>query len=70
MIGWIQDWGSSKFVPQGQQWFGMMTLPRELRLQDGRLHQRPVRELEDCRRDRIVHKNVPVSSAMTLPRYL
>ena len=44
-----------------------MTLPRELFLRDGRLCQRPVRELEACRGERVLHQNVPVSGEVALP---
>lgn len=67
LIGWMQSWESSKFVPKGQQWFGMLTLPRELRIQDGRLIQWPVRELEAYRKNRVCHEHVPVSDALSLP---
>lgn len=52
MIGWMQNWDNHMPQP-GFQWSGMMTLPRELRLKDGRLIQNPVRELEQYRRNRV-----------------
>ncbi|MBQ7916628.1 MAG: glycoside hydrolase family 32 protein, partial [Firmicutes bacterium] len=33
MIGWMQNWATSKSVPEVMDWFGQMTLPRELRLE-------------------------------------
>ncbi len=44
-----------------------MTLPRELFLRDGRLCQRPVRELDACRGERILHQNIPVRGEVNLP---
>ena len=38
-----------------------MTLPREIKLNDGRLIQRPVREIERYRSDKVVLRNEPVS---------
>ena len=35
-----------------------MAIPRELRIQDGHIYQWPIRELDACRRDPIVYKNV------------
>ena len=68
MIGWMQAAAEpSSYVPEGQKWFGQMTLPRELSVRDGRLIQRPIRELEAWRGDRIVHESVPVTGTMTLP---
>lgn len=43
-----------------------MTLPRELTIENGRLCQHPVRELEAYRTAPVVHKNVPVSKETTL----
>lgn len=51
MTAWMQAWESSKFHPEGAKWFGMMTLPRELRIQNGQLLQKPVRELEAYREE-------------------
>ncbi len=48
MIGWMQMW--SRRMPTAQHgWAGSMILPRELSLQEGKLYQRPVRELKDYR---------------------
>ena len=50
MIAWMQYWNSVDFRPaQNLPFFGQMTVPRELRVKDGRLLQNPVRELEGCR---------------------
>ncbi|MDD3277521.1 MAG: glycoside hydrolase family 32 protein [Lachnospiraceae bacterium] len=46
MIGWMQAWCESWFTPE-DGFCGMMTIPRELQLKDGRLCQTPVRELAD-----------------------
>ena len=48
MTAWMYSWDSSLLVP-GAEWAGQMTVPRELFLKDGRLCQRPVRELENYR---------------------
>ena len=60
MIGWMQSWPNSKFVPDGAKYFGQMTMPRELHIRDGRLIQTPVRELENYRGERVLHENVTV----------
>lgn len=49
LIAWMQNWDSAAFMPSGATWFGQMTLPRELRVCNGRLLQQPVRELSACR---------------------
>lgn len=45
MIAWMQSW-HNLWIPRGQKWQGMMTLPREISLEDGLLIQKPVREIE------------------------
>ena len=62
MIAWMQSW-HNLWIPQGQMWQGMMTLPREISLKDGRLIQRPVREIENYRSDKVVLRNESVSGA-------
>ena len=51
LIGWALSWGhTAPTHTLGHGWAGMMTLPRECALdEDGRLLQRPVRELETLR---------------------
>lgn len=44
MIAWMQSW-DAKIFPASQKWAGMMTIPRELRMEDGKLMQTPVREI-------------------------
>lgn len=48
MIAWKEMWDRS-YPTQAEGWAGTYTLPRELRVRDGRLIQRPIRELEACR---------------------
>ena len=68
MIGWMQAAGEpSCYVPEGQKWFGQLTLPRELSVRDGRLIQSPVRELEAWREEGIPYENIPLSGSLTLP---
>ena len=67
MIAWMQSWESSKFVPDGAQWYGMLTLPREIRIRNGRLLQQPVRELEQYRRGLVRFADVPVKGQCELP---
>lgn len=66
MIAWMQNWATCHSQPENIRWFGEMTLPRELTIENGRLCQHPVRELEVYRTAPVVHKNVPVSKETTL----
>lgn len=58
MIGWMQNWDTCNLRDSRQPWFGQMSLPRELSIENGRLFQRPVRELERMRRGEVRHENV------------
>lgn len=68
MIGWMQSWESSHSQPHGTQWFGMMTIPRELSIKDGRLIQKPVRELERYRSAPVHYRDVDVRERIQLPQ--
>ena len=56
MIGWMQNPGVAGTVDR--KFFGQMSIPRELDVRGGRLCQRPIRELEDCRSAPVTHSNV------------
>ena len=45
LIAWMQSWDGN-IKPAKQDWNGMMTIPRELLVINGRLIQQPIRELE------------------------
>lgn len=60
MVAWMQNWATVGEAPRDHRWFGCMTLPRELFLRDGRLCQRPVRELEALWKDTL-HKQDTVN---------
>lgn len=44
MIAWLQSW-DNRLTPDNYAWSGMMTVPRELTIKEGRLIQYPVQEL-------------------------
>ena len=61
LIGWMQNW-TNYLTPENFEWSGMMTLPRELSIEDGRLIQKPVRELESYHGEHVIYENVKLSS--------
>lgn len=67
MIGWMQNWDtcSNNRIPKGK-WFGQMSIPRELSIKDGRLIQKPVREIENLRTDKVEYKNVTFENDLKL----
>ena len=67
MIGWMQNWDTCNLSrDEKRQWFGQMTLPRELSIQNGRLYQRPIRELEQHRSGKVEYKNVELQGDLVL----
>lgn len=63
MIGWMQSW-DNHMCPSDYQWSGMMTVPRELSVKEGRVYQVPVRELENYRTNEVSYTNVSVGEEM------
>lgn len=66
MVGWMANWDVCEFRQPKEKWYGMMTLPRELSVREGRLYQAPVRELEQLRTNPVIHQDVTVDGRMTL----
>lgn len=66
MIGWMQNWDTCDFRAQNVSWFGQMSLPRELSIEKGRLYQKPVRELNEMRSNKVEYKDVSFSGELRL----
>ena len=66
MIAWMQSWDSN-IRPSGQKWSSMMTLPRELRIENGKLLQSPVRELEKYHNNPVCYENKEICGTCQLP---
>lgn len=60
MIAWLQSW-DNRLTPDNYAWSGMMTIPRELSIRDGRLFQYPVRELMNYRKDEVRYENYEIT---------
>ncbi|MBQ9643715.1 MAG: glycoside hydrolase family 32 protein [Lachnospiraceae bacterium] len=67
MIGWMQNWDACAIREPEEPWSGQMSMPRELYLKDGRLYQRPVREIEDMRCDPVAVCDEVISGRVDLP---
>lgn len=65
MIGWMQSWDSN-IRPEGQKWSCMMSLPRELQIIDGKLIQKPVKELEKYYADTVSYTNQEITDECQL----
>lgn len=58
MIGWMQNWDTITFNGEELKWLGQISLPRELSIRDGKLYQKPIRELEKMRKNQVIYKDV------------
>ena len=67
LISWLESWESCDSAPRTAPWFGRMTLPRQLKVQNGRLYQNPVQELEALWQNTVCHTGVFIpNSKITL----
>lgn len=66
MMGWMQNWDTVEEKTKGRRIAGQMTLPRELSIRDGKLCQRPVRELFNGGASREVTQIVAKNGTVTL----
>ncbi|MDO4297798.1 MAG: glycoside hydrolase family 32 protein [Lachnospiraceae bacterium] len=66
MIGWMQNWDTCDFRSPHIPWYGQMSLPREISIRAGRLFQKPIRELETLRCNRVEYRDVLVSDVVHL----
>ncbi len=67
MFGWMQNWDACAIREPEAPWAGQMSLPRELFLKDGRLCQRPAREVDLLRKGKVSFENVLVDKKTILP---
>ncbi len=66
MIGWMQNWDTCGQRVENVQWFGQMSLPRELSIKNGRLYQQPIKELEKMRHGKVEHYGVAFTDTIKL----
>ena len=66
MIGWMQNWDTCGHRTSNDQWFGQMSLPRELSIKNGRLYQKPIKELEKMRCNKVEYHDVTFSDTIML----
>lgn len=65
MIAWMQSWGRN--IPSDKLGFvGMMTIPRELTMVGNKLIQKPIREIEDYRKNKVKYNNLEINGEVNL----
>ncbi len=67
MIAWMNAWDSPMYE-KADGWAGALTIPRELIVQNGRLIQRPIREIDSLRVKKICENEADVGYRIKLPR--
>ena len=68
MIAWMQNWTTSTCAEKDHKFYGQMTLPRELSIDNGRLIQGPVREIENYYGELTAYHNVYVNGEISLQK--
>lgn len=67
MIGWMQNWDTCSLTERhDRQWFGQMSLPREITISEGKLIQKPIRELDNYRSKKVEYRNTEVKDTTIL----
>lgn len=66
MIGWMQNWDTCSLRSSEEQWIGQMSLPRELFIKDGRLFQRPIKELDIMHCNKVSYQEVSILGKVNL----
>ena len=67
MIGWLQNWDTLAYKREDLQWFGQMSLPREISIKDDRLIQKPVSELENYYGKSISRQGILLEESTSVP---
>ncbi|MCC5467729.1 sucrose-6-phosphate hydrolase [Pelosinus baikalensis] len=65
MIGWLAMW-ESEMPEQEDGWAGIMTIPRELHMENGKLKICPIQEMENLREQSRVYENIELYEADSL----
>ena len=66
LIAWMQNWDSAKVQPDERLCYAGFTVPRELSIRDGRLIQKPVRELDGWHGEPVVCQDVEIAGETAL----
>ena len=65
MVGWMAMWFAD-MPEQKDGWAGLMTVPRELSIKNGRVFTVPIKELKSLRYGGITHKDIKISEPAKL----
>ena len=63
----MDTWETCKEAPRRHPWYAQRSMPREVLLENGRLCQRPVREIETLWQDTVRHDRIAVCEETSMP---
>lgn len=66
LIAWLQSW-DSLYTPESQKWQGMMTLPREISFVNGKIIQKPVKEIENYYQNKVQYEDYIIKDRCKIP---
>lgn len=66
MIGWMQNWDTTGFKRDDFPWFGQMSMPREIKVVNGRLIQNPIKEIENLYVNCVERQNVYITDRCSI----
>lgn len=66
MIGWLQNWDTVGIRRDDFPWFGQLSFPRELSIKNGKLIQKPIREIENYYGKVVSREKVYISESCSL----
>lgn len=66
IIGWMQNLATCGLHSREISWFGQLSLPRELSVKNGKLYQKPLRELDTLRSGKIEYSKVALTEMTRL----
>ena len=65
MIAWKDMWNRT-YPTESDQWIGSYTLPRELYGKEGKLIQKPVREIENYYQNEVTYEDIDLNGTLSL----
>jgi beta-fructofuranosidase len=65
MVAWMQSW-DNYITPPSFKWSGLMTIPRELHVENGLLYQNPIREIEKYYQKKVKYNAITVNGEKEL----
>ena len=66
MIGWMQNWETCSYRMPDAEWYGQMSIPREIVIKNNRLYQNPIREITKLHGNKVSYQNLVFKDILKL----